>query len=130
MAISFTNQVRNQLCIQIASLSNGGKLRIYNGPNATGDLLVELQLSNPAFLAPVNGSMVANPISAAVVAASGTAQSWSLFSSNLNATLPNTSLLTGSVGLSGSGADLTMDNTSLILNQTVAVTAFNFVAPL
>jgi hypothetical protein len=130
MTISFTNAVRNQICSQIASLANGGKLRIFAGPNATGNLLVELTLSNPAFLAPVNGSMTANPISASTVAASGTAQSWALFSSNLNSTLPNTSLMLGTVGVAGSGADLTMDNTALLVNQTAAITTFTFVAPL
>lgn len=130
MAITFSNQVRNQICTQIGSLSNSGKIRIFAGPNATGDLLVELTMSNPAFLAPVNGSMTSNPISAATVSASGTAQSWALVSSSLNTTIPNTTIMTGSVGLTGSGADLVMDNTSLLVNQTAAITVFNFVAPL
>jgi hypothetical protein len=36
----------------------------------------------------------------------------------------------GTVGVAGSGADLTMDNTALLVNQTAAITTFTFVAPL
>ena len=64
----------------VARLLSGGSLRIYGAPRpvdadspASGDLLVELSFSEPAFGPASNGGAVANPILATVATGTGEA---------------------------------------------------------
>ena|SRR5581483_6352236 len=110
----------------IASLFNGGFLRIYDGaqpadantPITTQNLLAELTLGSPAFGSAVAGVLTANPITADSDAnASGNAAWYRVVKSD-----GVTVLVDGSVGTSG--CDCNLNQISITIHGTVAVSSF------
>lgn len=111
-----------------AALLNSGFLRLYSGtqPAATTTaltgqtLLSEHTLSATAFASTSTAVATANAIgSDASANASGTATFYRAFASN-----GTTVHRQGSVGLSGSGAELIMDNTSIVAGGVVSISGW------
>lgn len=109
-----------------------GRLRIYSGTQpatsdtaASGTLLAELTLSDPAFGAPSNGVCTAAAITGDTSAdATGTAGWFRVVDST------GAACWDGSVTATGGGGDLTLSSTSIIQGGTVNVTALNYTQPL
>lgn len=109
-----------------------GLLRIYTGAQpadadtaASGTLLVELTLANPAFGA-ANTSGTAALLSTprtATASATGTAGWFRVVNRD------GTSVFDGSVTATGGGGDLTLDNVSIASGQTVNITALSYTQP-
>lgn len=134
MATRLNSTARNAAAAAAAnSVDDGpaaGKLRIYTGSQpasadsaATGTLLAELTLSDPAFGAPSNGVATANAITPANAGATGTAGWFRLTTSD------GTARLDGSVTATGGGGDLTLDNTSIASGQQVQVNSLTYTQP-
>ena len=111
-----------------ATAMNAGVIRIYQGAKpATGNaalgaavLLGELTFGNPAFGAAVAGLLTANAITKDSSADnSGTAQFYRLFQSD-----GTTPMGDGTCGLTGSGSDLEMPNTSITASGEITCTGF------
>lgn len=129
MALRLATNSRNSAVDAVAARANGGKIRVYTGSQpasaddaATGTLLVEFDLQNPAFGAASNGqaALAGVPISAAAIA-SGTAGWFRMLTSG------GGSVLDGAVG-QGSG-DLSLDNTNIATGQTVRITSLTLSQP-
>lgn len=86
---------------------------------ATGTLLWTFTLADPAWGAAVTGvaTLDATPIITAVAVAAGTAGWWRAKDST-GATVND-----GTAGITGSGADMILDNTTVAIGQTVNLTA-------
>lgn len=130
MAVTFSTLARNEVCSLVNGLSNAGEIVIYDGADLTGNVLLRLTLTNPAFQTPSSGSMTANPVAVGTAIASGTATSWGLYTSASHVDHPTQLVIQGTIGVSGSGADMILDTTTILVNQTTAITNFSFVAPL
>jgi len=107
---------------------NGGVIRIYSGAKpASGNaslgaavLLGELAFDSPAFVAAVDGLIVANPIAKDPDAdASGSASFYRLFMAD-----GTTPMGDGLCGLTGSGSDLEMPNLSIVQHGEISCTGF------
>lgn len=128
MAISYSTTLRNAMLAEIDTQVNsgtaGGFLRIYSGtkpaPGGTATtLLAELRFSDPAFGTPSNGVVSANAIAdETATLATGTATWFRVTNSS------GTYVLDGTVGVTGSGADLILNSTSISANQIVKVSSF------
>lgn len=111
-----------------ATAMNAGLIRIYQGAKpATADtalgaqvLLGELTFGNPAFGAAVAGLVTANAITKDSSADNtGTAQFYRLFKSD-----GTTAMGDGTCGVTGSGSDLEMPNTSITQFGEITCTGF------
>lgn len=129
MALRLATGSRNAAVDGVAARANGGKIRIYTGSQpasaddaATGTLLVEFDLQNPAFGAASNGqaSLAGVPIQA-TAGASGTAGWFRMLTSG------GGTVLDGAVG-QGSG-ELSLDNTNIANGQTVRITSLTLSIP-
>lgn len=117
---------------QIDAGSGAGVLRIYTGSqpagpgsSATGTMLVELPLSDPAFGAASSGvaSLDTSPAVSATAVADGTA-GWFRLQDSTGA-----GVLDGSVTATGGGGDLTLATTTITTGLTVTVTSGTVTAP-
>ncbi len=128
MALSYTTGLRNDLMSVVATAADVGpgnaRLRIYSGmrpPIADappGALLAELTMSDPVFTAPVNGVLTASAISPETSTPNaGTATWFRIVDANGN------TVLDGDVGLPGSGAELVLGDTDILINQEVRISA-------
>ncbi len=107
--------------------AGAGKLRIYTGSqpgggpsaSATGTLLVEIALNDPAFDAAASGAAAADvsPALSALATATGTAGWARLLDSN------NVAIVDGSVTGSGGGGNLIIDNTAVVSGAAVSITS-------
>jgi hypothetical protein len=129
MALQYSTTLRNNQVDQIEStIGSAPKLRILTGsPPAncasaqTGTLLVEITLPTD-WLAPASGGTVSkNGTWSATASASGTAGYFRIVDAS-----GTTCHMQGTVGTSG--ADMTIDNTSINSGQTVTVTSFSITA--
>lgn len=120
------NATVNSQASALASLLNGGFLRIYSGTQpASADtalsgntLLAELRFGSPAFGAPVNGLLTANAITSDSDAkATGTATFFRAYGSD-----GTTVVMDGSVGTSA--ANMIIATTSVAQHQTVSCSSF------
>ena len=111
-----------------ATSLNSGLIRIYQGVKpATGNaslggalLLGELTFGNPAFGAAVAGLLTANAITKDSSADNtGTAQFYRIFQSD-----GTTPMGDGTCGITGSGSDLEMPNTSITSSGEITCTGF------
>ncbi len=111
-----------------ATAMNAGLIRIYQGTkpangNATvvgATLLGELTFGNPAFGSAVNGLLTANAITKDSSADNtGVAQFYRLFKSD-----GTTPMGDGTCGVTGSGSDLEMANTSITATGEITCTGF------
>lgn len=117
--------IRNAKADVMATEANGGFLRVYSGSRratpddaATGTMLVELTLSNPAFGAAVDGVLTANAITSGTAAASGTASWFTVTASD------GTALFDGACGISGS--DLNMASLNIVAGASISASSFTY----
>lgn len=128
MALGYVTALRNAMMLALSNRAATGPanaiIRVYDGVRpVTGgtitNLLAEVTLSSTPFQAPVNGVLTANAISPDLsTQATGVATWYRLFDGNVAA------VLDGSVGLSGSGADLIVDDTSIVAGQEFRVSSY------
>ena len=128
MAISYADALRNTRMDAITTLAGDAALiRIYSGTRPTnegaeGTLLAELTGDTPFAGAAVAGVLELNPIeseSSAPEAGTNTASWFRIYSAGAAAIVCD-----GSVGVTGSGADLILDSTSITAGQTVSIDTF------
>src|SRR5262245_37398330 len=121
MATALRNSRADQIKTAIDAGAGAGKLRIYDGSRpATGgsvtNLLAELTFSDPSAPGASGGVLTFSAITADASAdATGTATWFRLVDST------NAFVLDGSVGASGSGADLELNTTSIVAGANVSV---------
>ena len=120
MALTLSTTLRNNMMDEITTeAGTSAKIKIYSGSRPsgggtpTGTLLVTLTCNATAFAAAASGGVLTlNSISNGTAVATGTATWFRLTKSD------DTYVLDGDVGLSGT--DLTIDDTSISINGTVA----------
>lgn len=126
MALTLTTAARNAACNAIVDLVDGGST------DASGDLVLmtsgdvevaTLVLSNPAFGAAATGVATAASITSDSSATGGTAALFKIVDRD------NVEVWRGTVGTTGSGADLEMSTTVIGAGDIVAVTALTFTVP-
>lgn len=131
---------RGQALLAITGIfagSSGGaaKLKVYSGAQPTtpgsaetGTLLATFTLSDPAFSGTVDvadGTQVTlNAVAAATAAATGTAGWFRLYDGNANGHVD------GTVGASGSGANLILSNTAITSGGSVSITGGTITMPI
>lgn len=128
MALQLGTTCRDNRLSAISTLvdaSTGGTLKIFSGAEpancAAADpsgLLVTITLPNTAFGSASAGAMAMSGTWSASASATGTAASFRIYDSAAVCHIQ------GSVTATGSGGDLTLDNTSIASSQTVTVTSF------
>lgn len=117
------NVAVNAGCDAECALANGGYLRIYEGAVK----LAELRFGNPAFSGAIAGVATAaaiTPESSAPAAAVVGADSYQVYKSD-GATL----CWAGTVGVTGGGFDLELDDPKIQLGAQVSVTSFTHTRP-
>lgn len=136
MTLRSSVAVRNAACDAAVDLVDAGAaagvLKVYTGAQpatpataATGTLLATLTFSDPAFGAASAGTAVAAAISDDLaVDATGTAGWFRIEDSDGNA------LFDGSVGLTGSGADLEFDAVGWVAGGIVSITSLQITFPM
>lgn len=127
MATRITNAVQDAVTNLVVDRADAGaaagKIRIYTGTQpadadnaASGTLLVEIPLVDPAWGASSGGSAaLLSPPRSAVAGASGTAGWFRVLDSD------NLTVFDGAVTATGGGGELELDNTSITNGQTVHV---------
>ena len=117
---TLSTAARNAALAAIGALANGGSVRIYAAPmpatpaESGGPMLAECLLGDPAFAAPVNGTMAAPLIQADTGAdATGTAAWFRVHASTLSA------VLDGTCGTAG--ADMVMPSTDIQAGAPVTI---------
>jgi hypothetical protein len=135
MALSLATSARNAAADGVVDLldagSGPGTIQIRTGakpatPNtaASGTLLGTLTFSDPAFGAASNGVATANAITSDNVAdASGTAGYFRALDSN------GAAVFDGTIGLTGSGADLIMNDVAIVAGGIIAISALTYTQP-
>jgi len=127
MALTLSTAAKNGSVDGVTALVDGGTT------NATGDIvikdassniLVTIDLQNPAFATAASGSASANglPLSGTVSVA-GTAASFDLRDRD------NAVVFSGTVTATGGGGDMELSNTTLAVNDTVSLNSFNVSQP-
>jgi len=113
-----TMQYANAGVAALTALANSGTLKLYSGSlpalnvAPAGTLLVTLTFGAAAFNAPSAGVATSEAITSGTAVATGTAAVFAIFESG------GTLVATGTVGTSG--ADLTIDNASIVSGATVS----------
>lgn len=140
MATRVPDAVRNAIADAVVDRLDAGAaagiVRIYTGSQpadaddaATGTLLVEIDLNDPAFGAAASGVATADvsPQPTGVATAAGTA-GWfrALDSDGVDQT---DNVIDGSVTATGGGGDMEINNTSIAIGQDVNITAWTVTAP-
>lgn len=121
-------------CPNTGTTNTTGRILIYSGSQpatpettATGGLLVTINFANPAY-GTANTSALADLAGGtaitATVTATGTAGWFRVTDRN------NNQCWDGSVGLSGSGADLIFDDTSFVTTGTVTISSLSISSPM
>jgi len=132
-SIATANAMADAIDAQVNSGSGAGKLRIYSGAKptspddaATGTLLAECTLSDPAF-GDASARAITLDISPAVedtaANATGTAGYFRLVNSD------NTGCVDGTITTTGGGGDLTLNTTSLVQDVAFSITSFVITQP-
>lgn len=120
----------------IARLLNGGTLRLYaeadgapplapEEPAEGHRLLAELRFGVPAFIEAVNGRIIAHPLAPDFAAKATGLASWFRCTRDDG----QTAVLDGSVGGTGSGADLELDHPRIVEGGEVLITEFVYQVP-
>lgn len=122
-----SNAAVNAQADAICSQLNAGKVRIYDGTQpatadnaATGNLLAEVILPNPAFGSAVAGVATANAITKVAAAITGDA-TWFRCLTSANGTM-----FDGSVGTSGANCNL--NALHIVAGADVTISGFTFTA--
>ena len=134
MTWAFNDTLRNNrvqqtgLAIDSGTTNPAGTIRFYDGVQpakggAATTLLAECEFQNPSFPAPVAGVATANAVTseASAPAPSPLVATWARIVDRDGAFV-----MDGTVGLTGSGADVEIDNTTIAPGQTVNVTLVRF----
>jgi hypothetical protein len=141
MAIRISTAARNAMVGQISTLvdagSGAGRLRIYTGTQpagpgttATGTLLLDVALNDPAFGAASTGTITANQSPALSGTASGTGTAgWFRVLDSTEAAGTGLGVLDGSVTATGGGGDCQLSTTSLSTGLTVSITSLTVTQP-
>lgn len=117
------NAITDLVVDRADAAATAGKLRIYTGSQpadaddaASGTLLVEIELDDPAWGAAASGSaaLAGTPVSN-TAAATGTAGWFRVLDGD------DTTVFDGAVTATGGGGELELDNTSITAAQTVHV---------
>lgn len=135
MAIQYSTTLRNAQLDQVEIVTGAtAKLRLYSGPapaNAaaasTGTMLVEITLPADYFNNASGGTKTKLGTwtgQGTVAAGTGTNAGYFRLFDNAGTTCH----MQGTVGVTGSGADMTLDNTSIATNQVVNVNTFSITA--
>lgn len=132
---------RNAMLSAVLALIDGGsaagKLRIYTGSRpagpgsaATGTLLAEFTLNDPAFAGPSGGSAAidADPAVSTTGLAAGTA-GWCRFLDSTEAAGTGLGVLDGSVTATGGGGDVTINTTTVSVGLALTVTGGSITQP-
>lgn len=129
MAKRANTTIKNSVTDAFAALFNAGKLRIYTGTQpasgddaASGTLLVEITLPNPAFGSAANGTASKTGTWQTNAGAAGVAGWYRMLSSD------GTKTIDGSVTASGGGGDMELQNTNIASGQQVTVTTSTLTA--
>lgn len=138
MTLRISDTARNAAAGAVAALVDGGagagKIRVYTGAQpaggpgaaATGTLLAEFALSDPAFTAPAAGGTIAldtTPAVATTGITAGTAGWFRVLDSN------NAAIIDGSVTATGGGGDIELDTTTVSTGVTITLTAVALTMP-
>lgn len=122
---------RNAALAALAALLDGGTLTFYTGTRpatpetaASGTLLAQMTLGNPAFSAASGGSIVANVIGDVSIPTSGTAGYCRLADSSGNG------VIDGDVGTIGSGAFIEVSSTAFTSTVTIHVNSLTLNLPI
>lgn len=124
MAVTLSTTLRNTICTAVTAAIDGG-----SGPGklvmqTSGDVTVAtLTFADPSFGSPDTGVATANSVVSDTNAAGGTIAKFKITDSN------GTTVLNGSVGLVGSGADMEISNVIIGAGDTVAVSWLTYTAP-
>ncbi|AAQ96551.1 hypothetical protein [Vibrio phage VP16C] len=125
MTLAFSQNVRNQRLAVVAAAADAGSgpalIRIYNGtrPPTGGPvttLLAQLEMSDPAFDAPANGTMTARAITPEGSTPIGGTATWFRITDS-----EGNFVLDGDVGLDGSNAELELGDVNFLSNQEVRI---------
>lgn len=123
MALGLATSLRNDRAAEITAALDagaGGFLFIYSGVRpsfggAAGTALATWEFPQPSAPAPSGGVLTFNALPPENVAVSGSA-SWFRFSTD-----GGTPLLDGDCGVTGSGADMELDSTTLVSGRLITV---------
>ncbi len=128
MALEFADTLANTRANQITAArdagTGAGKIRIYDGvrPNkgeTPTNLLAELTFNDPSAPAAVAGVLTANAITGDLAAnASGVATWFREVDSD------DVFVMDGDIGLSGSGADLILNDVNIVVGLPVNITSY------
>lgn len=134
MTLTLSTAIRNALCDLLADAldagSGAGYIEIRSGTRpagpgttATGTVLAEVTLADPAFGAASSGAAtLANPASV-TAAATGTASWFRAYTSD------DTAVFDGRVTATGGGGDLTLTSTSITSGQSVDISGGTLTQP-
>jgi hypothetical protein len=112
MAITMTNDLKDALLVELGLQLSGGTLVVQTSGDAEVATLTLNSGSSTALNTPSGGSTTFKSITADSSAAGGTAAKFTMYSSG------TTAMYSGTVGTSG--ADLTIDNTTVAAGATVS----------
>lgn len=118
--MTLSTAARNAAVNAIAALLNGGRIQFKNGG---GTVVATLPLSATAFGSAASGTATANTITSDSSAAGGTAASASFQNSS------NVEIFTATVGVTGSGADITAASVVVTAGETVSMTSLTMTQP-
>lgn len=128
MAERISTASRNQQADAIADDLDGGTLDIYTGSQPasandapTGDLLVSITLTSPAFGAAASGVAAKSGTWADTASDDGTA-GWFRLTGAVG-------VYDGSVTATGGGGDMELDDVSILTGQTVTINTFTITQP-
>jgi hypothetical protein len=124
MTLTLATASRNAACKAVTDLvdagAGAGKLKI----KASSTVLVTITLANPAFGAPSTGVATAASLPKSGVAANaGTADGYEITDGS------DVVVASGSVTITGGGGDITLDNTSITVGQTVTLNTLTHTQP-
>lgn len=138
MALTINVNTRNDILATLATRFDSGLLRIYSGSKPvtanlapSGTLLVSISLPADSFGAVSSGAIAKNGTwSDSSADAAGTA-GWFRISQTGDTDVQDASYsrIDGTVTATGGGGDITLDNTSIALAQSVEITSFTLNAP-
>ena len=128
MSISHPVATRNEVVdlivdkIDVGTANAQGRLQIID---ASANVLVTLNMTDPAFGASASGIATANAISDGTCAIAGTAATFTVIDKD------ETAIFSGTTGALGSGADLEADGLTLAMTvgQTISIDALTYQGP-
>jgi hypothetical protein len=131
MPISINDSVRNAMANAAGPLFNAGVVNVYAGSvpaNAATalsgqTLLAEVTVANPAFGSATTGTitLLGVPRTDNAINAGGTATFFRF--------VQGSNTLQGTVGISGSGADMIVDTTTFVLNGVFTINSMTMTVP-